>query len=677
MKSIKISKDFKARATNAILSIVLFAFTYLLLILASVALALGCAYLGIHIMIFKLHAITFIVGVGFIALGIFVFTFTIKFLFTKSKVDTSDWVEIFESDEPQLFALINEIANEVQTKKPKKVYISSEVNASVFYNSSFWSMFIPVQKNIHIGLGLVNTVTKSEFKAILSHEFGHFSQKTMAVGSYVYNVNKIIFNLLYENDSYENAMQKLGNTHIIILFFMQMAFEIVRGMKWILNKLYEIINKNYLALSREMEFQADEIAAHITGNKPVKYSLLRLNFASQSYEEVLRFYYSKVDKNLTSKNIFEEQFTVLNFLLKNHKVTFINSFPLIEIKEYKKYDKSKLVINNQWSSHPSTLERIERVEALQLEERAIDNNPANEYFKNIIKWQEKVTQNLFSRVDYKGVTTYLSKNEFIDDYITENSKYDFPKLYNGYYDAKKIASFDYKVQVSNVPEFTELFSDEKVELIYHSNSLLNDKQVLESILKDEINVKTFDYDGVKYKKNQTSNIINVIDQELETINSKILKNDINIYKFFREKEKLSGNYFLEKYYNDYFEFDNEYNDKFQLLIDMYDEVSFFHTKTPIEKIISNLKSVKNKEIILKKEIESLLSNNKWNKFVLLPEKEHLKEYCLNDWKYFENSKYYDDNVDKLFLAINSYENTLYQIHFSLKKQLLDYQASLP
>lgn len=34
-----------------------------------------------------------------------------------------------------------------------------------FYDSGLWSMLLPIQKNLEIGHGLVNSVTKSELKA--------------------------------------------------------------------------------------------------------------------------------------------------------------------------------------------------------------------------------------------------------------------------------------------------------------------------------------------------------------------------------------------------------------------------------------------------------------------------------------------------------------------------------
>ena len=121
-------------------------------------------------------------------------------------------IEIKREKEPELFALIDDVVNEVQTQHPKKVFLSSDVNAFVNYNSSFWSMFFPVKKNLTIGLGLINTTTVSELKAILAHEFGHFSQKTMKVGSFVNQANKIIYDMLYNNKS----IDKIGEGYIEI-----------------------------------------------------------------------------------------------------------------------------------------------------------------------------------------------------------------------------------------------------------------------------------------------------------------------------------------------------------------------------------------------------------------------------------------------------------------------------
>ena len=149
----------------------------------------------------------------------FFWFFLIKFLFKSHKVERSHFLEIHKEDEPKLFGMIEEIVQSVGTQFPKKVYLSPDVNAGVFYDSSFWSMFLPIRKNLNIGLGLVNTITEQELKSILSHEFGHFSQSSMKLGSYVYNVNQIIFNLLYNNQSYDKMLMAWANANGFLGFF--------------------------------------------------------------------------------------------------------------------------------------------------------------------------------------------------------------------------------------------------------------------------------------------------------------------------------------------------------------------------------------------------------------------------------------------------------------------------
>jgi Zn-dependent protease with chaperone function len=124
-----------------------------------------------------------IVGLGLMCLGISVIYFLIKFIFVRSKDENASRVEITENQQPRLFAFIRQLSKETHTPFPKKIFISPDFNACVFYNSGFRSMFLPVRKNLEIGLGLVNSINASELKAVIAHEFGHFSQRSMKLGS--------------------------------------------------------------------------------------------------------------------------------------------------------------------------------------------------------------------------------------------------------------------------------------------------------------------------------------------------------------------------------------------------------------------------------------------------------------------------------------------------------------
>lgn len=83
------------------------------------------------------------------ATGLTVLFFLIKFVFASNKIDTSHLTEITQEEEPALFATIYYVARTVETNLPKRVFLSSDVNAAVFYNSNFWSMFLPVPKKTY------------------------------------------------------------------------------------------------------------------------------------------------------------------------------------------------------------------------------------------------------------------------------------------------------------------------------------------------------------------------------------------------------------------------------------------------------------------------------------------------------------------------------------------------
>ena len=55
-----------------------------------------------------------------------VFIFLVKFLFAVSKYDESHSIEIKEQDQPQLFAFIWQLTEDVQTPFPKKIFLSPD-----------------------------------------------------------------------------------------------------------------------------------------------------------------------------------------------------------------------------------------------------------------------------------------------------------------------------------------------------------------------------------------------------------------------------------------------------------------------------------------------------------------------------------------------------------------------
>lgn len=215
--------SYRKHVFNTLLSTLVFIIGYFFILAASLALLYFGAKLALVIITTKAHWVTLVAAAGIMMVVIMVFIFITKFLFKVHKESTEGKLEIKREEHPLLFDFIERICKETKAPFPKKIILSSDVNACVYYNSSFLSMFFPARKNLEIGLGLVNCVNITEFKAILAHEFGHFSQSSTRLGSYVYRFNRIVHNLLYDNDTWSSTLQSLSSVHYILNFFGQVT----------------------------------------------------------------------------------------------------------------------------------------------------------------------------------------------------------------------------------------------------------------------------------------------------------------------------------------------------------------------------------------------------------------------------------------------------------------------
>ena len=678
-KEIQLSPEFKAQATKAILAIGFFIVTYLIILVLAVVLTILCIAGGVALVALKPMFATIALGIGLSSLGVLILIFLLKFIFKKHKVERSHLTEIKEHQEPELFKMIREIVQQVDTSFPKKVYVSSEVNAAVFYDSSFWSMFLPVKKNLLIGLGLVNTVTKEELKAILSHEFGHFSQKTMKVGSYVYNVNQVIFNMLADNASYQNLVQRWANVSGYFSIFVVLAVRINQGIQWILRKLYVVVNKSHMGLSREMEFHADEIAASVTGYEPLKKSLLRMALADQSWNKVLNFYDGKISENIKSTNLYADQSTVMHFLAETNSLSITNDLPDISLEEQSKYDKSKLVIKDQWASHPTTNERITRLEKTGFTSDCKSDVLANTIFADAPQLQKQITDKLFASISYPGETKAITADTFLDEYRKENVSVSFPKIYNGYYDSKNPVDFSLNPGISGNEALTfgELFSDTKVDLVYTAIALQNDMQTLQQIADKPLLVKTFDYDGVRHKSKNARKLIDKLKPELDRLNALIRENDYEIYQFFkREETRQNKPEALTQLYNNFFAFDKIFDSKYEIYTWLLNELHFTSESTPYAQIRDNFYKIQPTEELMKKEIVALLTDTVLQPEITAEIKEKLEQYTSATLEYFKGTSYVDDNLNILYAAIQNYGFLLSRKYFLMKKEILTYQEGL-
>lgn len=675
-KSIAVSKTFRVQSFKAVLSILLFVLSYILLFGCIIALALLCIYFGILIMFTsKLSVLAIGVGICLISFGIINLFFFIKFGFSLPNNDQdSQLVEISENQEKELFSMIKEIAEKIGTSLPNKVYVNYEVGASAFYYSNFWSMFFPAKKNLMIGLGLVNSVTKEELKAIIAHELGHFSQRSMKIGSYVHQVNTIIHHMLYDDIIREKQIQSWANFSSLFSFFVLLTNKLFQTIIWILKQVYIIVNKNYSKLSREMEFHADEIAISITGYLPLKNSLLRMNFIEMCSDNVIEFYNNHITNGYQSKNLLKDHRSLIHFFTTRENIKIVNNLPHFELSE-----KTKLKIEDTWSSHPTIEERIQRMEKIGIGKEYFPDKMAKEWFSNLQEIENQVTINSFSNIDYDVEIIYLDENQFLEKFKNELTENEIPKIFNGYYDKKSVLAIENIEECPNDENFTinELFSEVNVKMVNEHIELKNIIMNIELFINNQLDVKTIEYNGKNYNKKQAKELIKLIHTEEREISNKIEINDKRIFNFFkREAIKQNKMDAFDNYYKDAWMFFHQYESKLDFYNEIKEDLIFLEHKHTENEIIEKFKKFLNKEIVFKKEITDLMTDPFLTSVITDEMRDEFQKFSTQNIIYFKDGQYMDDNLKLLFDILSLYEFLLYMKNTLIEKNILDFQHKL-
>ncbi len=450
------------------------------------------------------------------------------------------------------------------------------------------------------------------------------------------------------------------------------------SIQWLLRKFYNIVNLSYLSLSREMEFHADSIAAGLTGYEPLKNALLRMNFASEAYQYVIDYYSEKVNLNIVSPNIYPEQLFLMNFNAEKHKLKFNGLFPQITSEDYNKYNKSKLVISDQWSSHPSTEERIERMKSHSLNSETDDFKPAISLFEDPDMIMEQVTRHLFRNVEYNDATIFNSIENFEDRVAGEYAQSTFPSFYNGYYDNKNPLIITGEISGSNEPiDENTLFSQDKVDLVYTKISLDQDIQTLQYIHNGEIKVKSFDYDGIRYQQKDSAALVKKLNEKQSEIIKTLSLNDRDIYNYFHTVEAAnSSKPKLKELYDKFFIIDKEYAINAQLHHEISYSLNFLNERTPYAQIRQNFYKISPQEDEMKSKLNEMLNNPDYSQFLDPSKRERLQLYLSQKWPYFIGEEYMSDNLDLLFESLGMFIQLTYSYLIYRKKLLLEYQVTL-
>ncbi len=341
------------------------------------------------------------------------------FIFTKKEKDPLRKY-LDQKDEPILFDYLYKLADEAGAPRPHKVFLSDRVNASVSYDLSILNLIFPSKKNLEIGLGIINTLSLGELKAVLAHEFGHFAQRSMLLGRYVYTAQQVASQIVSKRDFLDDFLSGLSRVDIRIAWIGWILSIFVWAIRSLIETCFSVVALAERALSREMEFQADLVAVSLTGSDALMHALYKLQIADQAYENALEVTNSELNNKKAVYNLYSLQSNFINKMAWILKDEYFGKSPKVS----KLDPESKRIFASRtynppemWSTHPADKDREENAKRIYIAAE-IDNRSSKELLSKPEKYEIDMTASLVSTAIVE--TNILTDSESIE---IQNKKY--------------------------------------------------------------------------------------------------------------------------------------------------------------------------------------------------------------------------------------------------------------
>lgn len=670
----KVSAKFKTEVVKVLLALLLFVVVYIILFSLSLGAAIGFTILGILLIMMKPMFFTVIIGAGISVIGILIFIFIIKFIFHRAPKVSNAEIELKAADQPELHNFINEIARTTGTMKPKKIILYPDVNAGVHFDSTFLSMFWPVGKNLSIGAGLISSVNISEFKAIIAHEFGHFSQKSMRMGSFVYNFNKIIYNLLYENEGYHKIMEKVASSHRYLGLFVKVSVNIVQSIQWLLQKVYIVLNKTNMSLSREMEHHADAVAASVAGSDHLINGLNRTEIGSICYDALTNYLEKLITENKKPENLYPLLSEFIKDYAQSNNYSLKNNLPVLTNNGIV----SRINIKNQWASHPSLSDREKYMVNLELKEfESIDKSPWD-LFQQPVALQQAMTGLLYKNVVFKENPVVISFEQFTAEYYSAKSENTYQPDYKGYYDNRPIRlNSEIKTLFKSSDRLSDIFTTEVLQLPLRLSVINADIETLKQLKEPGLNIKHFELDGKRISVKNADQVIKELEKEAALLDNQLLATDNGIIHHALTLAEKDSAVQMQEQLNFYQEISMLSNEFVQHYQKFYTILSPIYNETmPVERAKHIISKAKEVEPAIKNFIETHAGQYLQPESISSEDKQALDKYLKEDQTYFYYSRFDNEELDLMNKSISLFVNALYFAEFKAKKEWLAKQLEI-
>ena len=268
------------------------------------------AYLAVAIALYSVLGISYLPRVPiilYIALAIIVIGTIVAVilglfrLFFPAKEKTLG-IEVKANKQPKLWAIVHEVARGILAKPINKIIISPYPGIGVYLQGSvFVTVFGGGQRVLKLGLPSIHNMNVEEFKAILTHECGHFSNKDTQWNSFTFSMGNSLLNSLKAMPGPPKDGEEGGG-------LLRLLISINQGY-WILYVFVVLYFRITSGFSRIGEVRADLMAMALYGGSAFSNGLLKVATNDAVFNELVQEgsrYFAKEGKVITNFSKFME-----------------------------------------------------------------------------------------------------------------------------------------------------------------------------------------------------------------------------------------------------------------------------------------------------------------------------------------------------------------------------------
>ncbi|MFJ3638781.1 M48 family metalloprotease [Streptomyces sp. NPDC090108] len=224
------------------------------------------------------------------------------FMLRTPKGDDLPGVEATEEGEPRLWALVRELAAATGTRAPDRILLTADVNAAVSERARLLGL-LPGSRTLYLGVPLLTGLGEAQLRAVLAHEYGHFTGGDTRLSALVVRGRAQIGRVIEQfharadgQEESERARQEKAAAKRVAKG--KKAREVdTAGSGWtyrMMAAVYTLYGRLYmrasLSTARAQEYAADLTAARIAGRVATASALREIQVLSASHDFYLQSY---------------------------------------------------------------------------------------------------------------------------------------------------------------------------------------------------------------------------------------------------------------------------------------------------------------------------------------------------------------------------------------------------